>query len=144
MIEERVMEIVENFPKAKGYPIKPIGEWIICRRLPDSTKQTLIVPPGAKQVDMVIAKVLVVGMGTMSIMGQRIPMDVREGDLIVFAANQGHLMDYGLRKHLIDRGVAPEELEETLVVLQQYLLGVIDPLKVASEGVEHVPVAESQ
>lgn len=109
-----------------SFPFKPIGEMIIAKIIKTSkTLGGLFIPEGAKETKMSIAEVLEIGTGTVSITGNRIPMDVQVGDYIVFGSHRAMGIDYGIRTIMARLGIPSEELDQMVVVVQAHLLGKI-------------------
>jgi chaperonin GroES len=70
--------------------LKPIGDRIIVRReqAEDKTKAGIVLPDSAKQKPQ-RGKVLAVGPGKISKDGTRRPLQVKEGDMVLFTAWAG-------------------------------------------------------
>lgn len=106
-------------PSDTPYPMQPIGEWIVFNKMEGNiTKGGLHLPPGVTQVQVITGKVRALGTGTVSITGNRIPLDVKIGDTIMAPAGSCMAIDLGMRRHLIERGLTDEELSDTFLVLQ--------------------------
>lgn len=106
------------------FPIKPIGEYIVCvRDKSQTTSGGIIIPKGVRQTDMIVAKVLEIGTGTVSITGHRCEMDVAIGDIIMFPAAAASAIDFGVRRVLSLYGIKDEQMDDMLVVVQGQVLG---------------------
>ncbi len=92
--------------------IRPLGDRVVVKLLEaeEKTKGGIIIPDSAKEKPQK-GKVLSVGSGKVLENGTRVPMDVREGDIIVFSK-------YGGTEVKI-------EGEDYLIVSERDILGVI-------------------
>ncbi|HOI25042.1 MAG TPA: co-chaperone GroES [Caldisericia bacterium] len=92
--------------------IRPLGDRVVVKLIEaeQTTKGGIILPDTAKEKPQK-AKVLAVGTGRILDNGTRVPLDVREGDLIVFSK-------YGGTEIKI-------EGEDYLIVNERDILGVI-------------------
>jgi len=70
--------------------IKPLGERIVIKVLEseEKTKGGIVLPDTAKEKPQ-MGKVLAVGTGRLLDNGQRVPLEVKEGDTILFAKYAG-------------------------------------------------------
>lgn len=70
--------------------IKPLGERIVIKVLEseEKTKSGIVLPDTAKEKPQ-MGKVLAVGNGKLMENGQRIPVEVKEGDKVLFAKYAG-------------------------------------------------------
>ncbi len=70
--------------------IKPLGERIVIKVLEseEKTKSGIVLPETAKEKPQ-MGKVLAVGTGKMLENGQRVALDVKEGDKVLFAKYAG-------------------------------------------------------
>jgi len=92
--------------------IRPLGDRIVVKALEaeETTKGGIILPDTAKEKPQK-GKVLSVGTGRILDNGTRVPLDVREGDIIIFSK-------YGGTEIKIDG-------EEYLIVSERDILGVV-------------------
>ncbi len=92
--------------------IRPLGDRVVVKLIEaeQTTKGGIILPDTAKEKPQ-RGKILAVGSGRILDNGTRVPMDVREGDMIVFSK-------YGGSEIKIDG-------EEYLIVNERDILGVI-------------------
>lgn len=92
--------------------IRPLGDRVVVKLLEaeEKTKGGIIIPDSAKEKPQK-GKILSVGSGKILENGTRVPMDVREGDIIVFSK-------YGGTEVKI-------EGEDYLIVSERDILGVI-------------------
>jgi chaperonin GroES len=92
--------------------IRPLGDRVVVKLIEaeQTTKGGIILPDTAKEKPQK-AKVLAVGTGRILDNGTRVPLDVREGDLVVFSK-------YGGTEIKI-------EGEDYLIVNERDILGVI-------------------
>jgi chaperonin GroES len=92
--------------------IRPLGDRIVVKALEAevTTKGGIILPDTAKEKPQK-GKVLSVGTGRILDNGTRVPLDVREGDIIIFSK-------YGGTEIKIDG-------EEYLIVSERDILGVV-------------------
>ncbi len=120
-----------------SFPIKPIGEYIVCMRYKDkAVNDVIILPKGVRQTDMIVAKVLEIGTGTVSITGHRCEMDVAVGDIIVFPAAAGAGIDHGVRRVLERYGINRDDMDDMIVVVQGSVLGKFKTLPPTQEKAE--------
>ena len=93
--------------------IRPLNDRILVKRLEEEekTKGGIIIPDSAKEKPAE-GKVIAVGKGKISDKGDRIPMEVKEGDRILFSK-------YGGTDVKLDG-------EEYLIMRQDDILGVIE------------------
>lgn len=82
--------------------VKPLQDRIIVERLKeeDKTKGGIIIPDSAKEKPMQ-GKVVAVGNGRITEDGKKIPMDVKVGDLVLFAKYSGNEVKIDDQDYLI-------------------------------------------
>ena len=70
--------------------IKPLGDRVVVKRIEEEpkTKGGIIIPDTAKEKPQK-GKVIAVGTGRVLENGQRVPLEVKEGDIVVFAKYGG-------------------------------------------------------
>ncbi|RJO65093.1 MAG: co-chaperone GroES [Myxococcales bacterium] len=70
--------------------LKPLNDRVIVRRLEEEERTAggLIIPDSAKEKP-IQGKVLAVGKGKLTDKGQHLPIDVKEGDVVLFAKYSG-------------------------------------------------------
>jgi chaperonin GroES len=70
--------------------IKPLGDRVVVKRIEEEpkTKGGIVLPDTAKETPQK-GKVLAVGTGRILENGQRVPLEVKEGDIVVFAKYGG-------------------------------------------------------
>lgn len=111
------MSMSEN-AKAEVSPIKPLGDRVIVRPLTDNEAGTvsasgIIIPDTAKKEKPEQGVVLAVGLGKWDEDGEkRIPLDVKEGDRVVFSK-------YGYDEIKIEN-------KEYFIVSENSILGIIN------------------
>ena len=70
--------------------IKPLGDRVVVKRIEEEpkTKGGIVLPDTAKEKPQK-GKVIAVGTGRVLENGQRVPLEVKEGDIVVFAEYAG-------------------------------------------------------
>ena len=70
--------------------IKPLGDLVVVKRIEEEpkTKGGIVLPDTAKEKPQK-GKVIAVGTGRVLENGQRVPLEVKEGDIVVFAKYGG-------------------------------------------------------
>ena len=70
--------------------IKPLGDRVVVKRIEEEpkTKGGIVIPDTAKEKPQK-GKVIAVGTGRVLENGQRVPLEVKEGDIVVFAKYGG-------------------------------------------------------
>ena len=70
--------------------IKPLGDRVVVKRIEEEpkTKGGIVLPDTAKEKPQK-GKVIAVGTGRVLENGQRVPLEVKEGDIVVFAKSGG-------------------------------------------------------
>ena len=70
--------------------IKPLGDRVVVKRIEEEpkTKGGIVLPDTAKEKPQK-GKVIAVGTGRVLENGQRVPLEVKEGDIVVFAESGG-------------------------------------------------------
>ena len=70
--------------------IKPLGDRVVVKAMPreEVTKSGIVLPDTAKEKPQE-GKVVAVGSGRLTEDGKRIPMDVKEGDTVIYAKYAG-------------------------------------------------------
>ena len=84
--------------------MKPLHDRIIVRRIEEGEQKIggIIIPDTAKEKPQQ-GKVIAVGAGKIKDDGKRIPLDVKEGDTILFGKYSGQEIKIGGEEHLIMR-----------------------------------------
>lgn len=109
------------------FPLFPLQTTVVVEVLPDHNSK-LIIPDGKQKRNVAACKVLAVGPGAYSNDGKLIPLDVKPGDLIIVIAGYISKIDYGVRGHLIARGVDEKYLDEVGIMQYENVLGKLPPL----------------
>ena len=94
--------------------IRPLHDRVVVRRLEaeQRTESGIIIPDTAKEKP-IEAKVVAVGPGKLDDEGRRIAMDVKEGDIVLFAKYSGNEIKIDGEEHLILRE------DEILAILEK-------------------------
>ena len=84
--------------------MKPLHDRIIVRRIEEGEQKIggIIIPDSAKEKPKQ-GKVIAVGLGKVKDDGKRIPLDVKEGDTILFGKYSGQEIKINGEEHLIMR-----------------------------------------
>ena len=84
--------------------MKPLHDRIIVRRIEEGEQKVggIIIPDSAKEKPQQ-GKVIVVGAGKIKDDGKRVPLDVKEGDTILFGKYSGQEIKINGEEHLIMR-----------------------------------------
>ena len=84
--------------------IRPLHDRLIVKRLEEEekTKGGIIIPDTAKEKP-IEGKVIAVGQGRMNKDGEKVPMDVKKGDRILFAKYAGTEVKIDGEEHLMMR-----------------------------------------
>ena len=84
--------------------MKPLHDRIIVRRIDEGEQKIggIIIPDSAKEKPQQ-GKVIAVGLGKVKDDGKRIPLDVKEGDTILFGKYSGQEIKINGEEHLIMR-----------------------------------------
>ena len=84
--------------------MKPLHDRIIVRRIEEGEQKIggIIIPDSAKEKPQQ-GKVIAVGLGKVKDDGKRIPLDVKEGDTILFGKYSGQEIKNNGEEHLIMR-----------------------------------------
>ncbi len=84
--------------------MKPLHDRIIVRRIEEGEQKIggIIIPDSAKEKPQQ-GKVIAVGLGKVKDDGKRIPLDVKEGDTILFGKYSGQEIKINGEEHLIMR-----------------------------------------
>ena len=83
--------------------IRPLQDRILVERIEEETKKGgIIIPDSAKEKPQQ-GKVIAVGPGRIDEKGNRIPMEVKKGDTILFGKYSGNEIRIGEEEHLIMR-----------------------------------------
>lgn len=84
--------------------MKPLHDRIIVRRIDEGEQKIggIIIPDSAKEKPQQ-GKVIAVGLGKIKDDGKRIPLDVKEGDTILFGKYSGQEIKINGEEHLIMR-----------------------------------------
>jgi chaperonin GroES len=83
--------------------IRPLQDRILVERIEEEIKQGgIIIPDSAKEKPQQ-GKVIAVGPGRVDDKGNRIPMEVKKGDTILFGKYSGNEIRIGEEEHLIMR-----------------------------------------
>jgi len=98
----------------KDMKIRPLHDRVVVRRLEaeQRTESGIIIPDTAKEKP-IEAKVVAVGPGKLDDEGRRIAMDVKEGDIVLFAKWSGNEIKIDGEEHLILRE------DEILAILEK-------------------------
>ncbi len=82
--------------------VKPLQDRILVERLQEEekTKSGLFIPDAAKEKPMQ-GKVIAVGNGRTSEDGKKIPLEIKEGDLVLFAKYSGNEIKVDDKEYLI-------------------------------------------
>lgn len=83
-------------------PIKPLEDRIVVKTLEaeTTTASGLVIPDTAKEKPQE-GEVLAVGPGRIDDKGQRVPMDIKEGDKVIYSKYGGTEVKYGGQEYLI-------------------------------------------
>jgi len=83
--------------------IRPLQDRILVERIEEEVKKGgIIIPDSAKEKPQQ-GKVIAVGPGKVDEKGNRIPMEVKKGDIILFGKYSGNEIRIGEEEHLIMR-----------------------------------------
>ena len=84
--------------------MKPLHDRIIVRRIEEGEQKVggIIIPDSAKEKPQQ-GKVIAVGAGKIKDDGKRVPLDVKEGDTIIFGKYSGQEIKINGEEHLIMR-----------------------------------------
>jgi chaperonin GroES len=83
--------------------IRPLQDRILVERIEEETKKGgIIIPDSAKEKPQQ-GKVIAAGPGRIDEKGNRIPMEVKKGDTILFGKYSGNEIRIGEEEHLIMR-----------------------------------------
>nr|AAA83440.1 GroES-like chaperonin [Thermus aquaticus] len=79
--------------------IKPLGDRVVVKRIEEEpkTKGGIVLPDTAKEKPQK-GKVIAVGTGRVLENGQRVPLEVKEGDIVVFAKYGGTEIEIAPRR----------------------------------------------
>ena len=93
--------------------IKPLGDRVVVKRIEEEpkTKGGIVLPDTAKEKPQK-GKVIAVGTGRVLENGQRVPLEVKEGDIVVFAKYGGTEIEIDGEEYVILSG------RDLLAVLQ--------------------------
>lgn len=81
--------------------IRPLGDRIIIEAVPqEETTKSGIVLPGASKEKPIQGKVLAVGSGEL-VDGKKIPLEVKENDLVIYSKYAGTEVKYDGKEYLI-------------------------------------------
>ena len=82
--------------------IKPLGDRVVVKRSEEEpkTKGGIVLPDTAKEKPQK-GKVIAVGTGRVLENGQRVPLEVKEGDIVVFAKYGGAEIEIGGEEYVI-------------------------------------------
>ena len=82
--------------------IKPLGDRVVVKRIEEEpkTKGGIVLPDTAKEKPQK-GKVIAVGTGRVLENGQRVPLEVKEGDIVVFAKYGGTEMEIDGEEYVI-------------------------------------------
>lgn len=98
-------------------PVKPLGDRVLVKRVEEEEEKTsggIFIPDTAKEKPQ-RGKVVAVGPGRLTEDGKRLPMDVKEGDEVLFGKYSGSDIK-------IDN-------EEYMIIKEDELYGIITPKK---------------
>ncbi|MCS7258178.1 MAG: co-chaperone GroES [candidate division WOR-3 bacterium] len=83
--------------------LKPLADRIVVERIEEEMKKgSIIIPDTAKEKPQ-YGKVIAVGPGRLDDKGNRIPMEVKKGDLIIFSKYSGNEVKIDDKEYLIMR-----------------------------------------
>jgi chaperonin GroES len=83
--------------------LKPLADRIVVERVEEEMKKgSIIIPDTAKEKPQ-YGKVIAVGPGRLDEKGNRIPMEVKKGDLIIFSKYSGNEVKIDDKEYLIMR-----------------------------------------
>ncbi len=84
--------------------LRPLNDRVIVKRLENEERSAggIIIPDSAKEKP-IQGKIIAVGNGKMKEDGTRAPMDVKEGDVILFGKYAGQEVKHGDEEYLIMR-----------------------------------------
>jgi chaperonin GroES len=83
--------------------IRPLQDRILVERIEEETKKGgIIIPDSAKEKPQQ-GKVIAAGPGRIDEKGNRVPMEVKKGDIILFGKYSGNEIRIGEEEHLIMR-----------------------------------------
>ena len=83
--------------------IRPLQDRILVERIEEEIKKGgIIIPDSAKEKPQQ-GKVIAAGPGTVDEKGNRVPMEVKKGDIILFGKYSGNEIRIGEDEHLIMR-----------------------------------------
>jgi chaperonin GroES len=83
--------------------IRPLQDRILVERIEEEVKKGgIIIPDSAKEKPQQ-GKVIAVGPGKVDEKGNRVPMEVKKGDIILFGKYSGNEIRIGDEEHLIMR-----------------------------------------
>jgi chaperonin GroES len=83
--------------------LKPLGDRVVVKAKDDQDARTasgLVIPDTAKEKP-VLGEVLAVGPGEINDQGERVPMDVKEGDTVVYSKYGGTEIKFEGQEYLI-------------------------------------------
>jgi chaperonin GroES len=82
--------------------IKPLGDRVVVKRIEEEpkTKGGIVLPDTAKEKPQK-GKVIAVGTGRILENGQRVPLEVKEGDIVVFAKYGGTEIEINGEEYVI-------------------------------------------
>ena len=83
--------------------LKPLGDRVVVKAKDDQDARTasgLVIPDTAKEKP-VLGEVLAVGPGEINDQGERVPMDVKEGDTVVYSKYGGTEIKFEGQDYLI-------------------------------------------
>lgn len=83
--------------------IRPLHDRILIERMEEEVKKGGIIIPDTAKEKPQQGKVIAVGPGRVDDKGERIPMDVKKGDIILFGKYSGNEIRIGDEEYLIIR-----------------------------------------
>lgn len=83
--------------------IRPLHDRILIERMEEEVKKGGIIIPDTAKEKPQQGKVIAVGPGRVDDKGERIPMDVKKGDIILFGKYSGNEIRIGEEEYLIIR-----------------------------------------
>jgi len=89
----------------EGYPmIKPLGDRVVLETIEkeEKTASGIVLPETAKEKPQE-GRIVSVGTGRVDEKGNRIPLEVKEGDRVIFSKYAGTEVKYGEKEYLILR-----------------------------------------
>lgn len=128
MSAENLPDAVANdeklVPLPVPFPAQCIGASVIIEVIEEARSQKIALPKGQQRAarHITVGRVISAGPGEYSVMGQLIPTGVELGDMVVCQAEALHRIDYGVRGHLVDRGVDADACDRIAILQTMHVL----------------------